>query len=107
MFVTDIELELAYSQFSPALGGRVQDYFAALYLAKTFDWPLQNCLAEIAFDGSEVGIDAFHVSVSSGTLHLFLINLTDDPKQFQDAFIRLVHHGVEKIFSKDITDAEP
>jgi AIPR protein len=104
MGITKRELEQAFTDFEPKYGGRKEDYFAALWLAKEFKGTVDDFAHQVAFGGNDYGLDAFHVDREARNLYLFQFKWSESHAQFKDSFRRLTHFGMERIFGNPAQD---
>lgn len=106
MGITKRELDQAFTDYEPKFGGRKEDYFAALWLSKEFEKPIDDIAHQVAFGGNDYGIDAFHVHPASRNLYLFQFKWSENHNLFKDSFRRLTTAGMERIFGNPNQDQE-
>src|SRR5688572_16551473 len=97
-FVSTEQLVELYKKFSPSCGGRKEDYFGLAYIARKFDVEPEQVLSNIAFGGTQYGIDGYYLDKSSSTFHIFTFRWSDDHMSFKDPLDKLGSRGLDKIF---------
>lgn len=98
MLVTDSDLDRTIQKYEGTLGSRRNAYFSLIYMARRFEVPVADLLAQCAFTKSETGLDGFFYEEAARTLHLFICVWSTDHRMFQEGLIPLVQKGMEKIF---------
>jgi len=104
MEITRRELEQAFTKYGSKYGGRVEDYFALLYLAKEFARFPENIYHQVAFGGNDYGIDAFFVDTNRRNLYLYQFKWSEDHLLFQVSFERLISKGMDRVFGNPLQD---
>src|SRR5690348_11914611 len=61
MGITQKDLDQAFTEFQPRLGGHKNDYFPLLYLAAEFGGKPLDYEQQVAFGNHDYGFDAFHI----------------------------------------------
>jgi len=102
--ITRRELEQAFDKYGEKFGGRLEDYFALLYLAKEFNRSPEDTYQQVAFGGNDYGIDAFHVDLNRRNFYLYQFKWSEDHKLFQATFERLISKGMERVFGNPLQD---
>lgn len=106
MGITKRELDQAFTDLEPRYGGRREDYFAALWLSKEFEKPIEDVIQQVAFGGNDYGIDAFHVHPAARNLYLFQFKWSENHGLFKESFRRLTTAGIERVFGNPQQDQE-
>jgi hypothetical protein len=79
MRITKPEIDEIYKRMQSKYGGIKEDYFALLYLAKEFKLNLEEAADnQVAFGGTDYGIDAFHFDELRRNLYLFQFKWSAD-----------------------------
>jgi hypothetical protein len=105
MRITKPEIDEIYKRMQSKYGGIKEDYFALLYLAKEFKLNLEEAANnQVAFGGTDYGIDAFHFDELRRNLYLYQFKWCADPMLFKDSFQRLIKDGMERIFGNPRQD---
>jgi len=104
MEITKRDLEKAYSEYGEKYGGRLEDYFALLYLAREFGRSVQDVHQQVAFGGNDYGIDAFYIDVNRRNLYLYQFKWSEDHRLFKISFERLISKGMERVFGNPLQD---
>jgi hypothetical protein len=86
------------------LGGRKEDYFPVLYMAKKFKCEPRDIAQQVAFGGNDYGIDAYFIDRPSKNLYLFQFKWSEDHNLFKDSMERLATVGIERIFGNPLQD---
>jgi hypothetical protein len=87
-----------HKKFSPSCGGRKEDYFGVAYLSSKFNVPPEQVLSNIAFGGTEFGIDGYYHDKSTATFYIFAFRWSDDHLSFKMPLEKLGSKGLDKIF---------
>jgi hypothetical protein len=96
--VTQEQMNELYKTLSPRCGGSEQDYFGVTYIANKFSVPPDQLLSNIAFGGTEYGIDGYYYHKSDRALYLFTFRWSEDHLAFKDPLDKLSRKGIDKIF---------
>jgi len=105
MRITKIEIDDIYKRLQPKYGGVKEDYFALLYLVKEFGLDAEEVANnQVAFGGTDYGIDAFHFDKERKNLYLYQFKWSVDPMLFKESFQRLIDDGMERIFGNPKQD---
>jgi hypothetical protein len=96
--VSQEQLSELHKKFSPNCGGRKEDYFGVGYISTKFNISPDQVLSNVAFGGTEFGIDAFYHDKSTATFHIFTFRWSDDHLSFKGPLERLGSKGLDKIF---------
>lgn len=104
MDITKKELEHTFEKYGEKYGGRLEDYFSLLYLAKEFSRPPEEIYQQVAFGGNDYGIDAFYIDTNRRNLYLYQFKWSEDHKLFQASFQRLISNGMERVFGNPLQD---
>lgn len=104
MSITKQDLEQAYINYSPKYGGLKEDYFAALYISKEFEYQIEDIIHQVAFGGNDYGIDAFHIDKNRHNLYLFQFKWSENHSLFKESFNRLISAGMERMFGNPLQD---
>ncbi|MBK6777305.1 MAG: AIPR family protein [Flavobacteriales bacterium] len=104
MSITDAKISAAHKELKSAHGGAPHDYFGMLYLEEIMGVPREDAVQQVAFGGSQTGIDGFHVDVKKKTLHLFIFRNTKNADTFRTGFEMLLGGGLEHIFGTSSAD---
>lgn len=104
MEITKKDLEKAYKEYSGKYGGRLEDYFALLYLSREFNQSVEDVYHQVAFGGNDYGIDAFYIDVNRRNLYLYQFKWSEDHRLFKNSFERLISKGMERIFGNPLQD---
>lgn len=96
--VTQEQINELHKAFSARFGGNKEDYFGVAYIANKFNIEPELILSNIAFGGTEFGIDGYYNDMPNKTLYLFTFRWSADHMSFKDALDKLSRRGVEKIF---------
>lgn len=96
--VTQQQLVELYKKFSPACGGKREDYFGVAYLANSFNIAPEKVISHVAFGGTEFGVDAYYYDRSQMTFHIFAFRWAEDHLSLKDPLEKLGTRGIEKIF---------
>lgn len=102
--VTDNDLKEASKRHSETHGGRREDYFGPVYLAKEFSGAVEDYLVQCAFGSHDHGLDAFHVDENRRNLYLFQFKWSEDHNLFKPSLKRLVESGMERVFGNPHAD---
>lgn len=102
MNITKGLIENLYNHYKDRFGGNIHNYFAWLYLSKTYDLPVEELMDMISFRDNEAGIDAFYIDTKLKHLYLYQFKWSDDCSQFKDALVKLKEQGMRIIFGDDI-----
>lgn len=102
--VTENDLREASKQHIETHGGRREDYFGPVYLAKEFGGAVEDYLAQCAFGSNDHGLDAFHVDEDRRNLYLFQFKWSEDHNLFKPSLRRLVDSGMERVFGNPHAD---
>jgi hypothetical protein len=102
--ITKRELEQAFAEYGDKFGGRLEDYFALLYLEKEFARSANDIYQQVAFGGNDYGIDAFYVDVNRRNLYLYQFKWSEDHRLFQASFERLISKGMDRVFGNPLQD---
>jgi hypothetical protein len=97
--VTQEHLDELYKAFSRNCGGRKEDYFGIAYISAKFNVPPSQVISNVAFGGTEFGIDGYYLDRSSSTLYIFAFRWSDDHLSFKEPLDRLGSKGLDKIFA--------
>ena len=100
--VTENELKDAYSRHREGYGGKREDYFGPVYLAKEFGGTVEDFLPQCAFGAYDHGLDAYHVDEGRRNLYLFQFKWSEDHHQFKPSLRRLVDSGIERVFGNPL-----
>ncbi|HZT34806.1 MAG TPA: AIPR family protein, partial [Nitrososphaera sp.] len=96
--VNSEEINEAYNNFSPTFGGKKDDYFGLLYIAKKFGISPEQAAAYISFGGNNYGVDAFYHDVETKSLYLFAFRWSADHMTLKEPLEKLGSEGMYKIF---------
>lgn len=102
--VTENDLKEAWKSHNETHGGRREDYFGPVYLAKEFGGSVEDYLAQCAFGSHDHGLDAFHVDENRRNLYLFQFKWSEDHNLFKPSLKRLVESGMERVFGNPHAD---
>lgn len=91
-------VDQAFSDLKSTCGGVRNDYFGLIYLEKEHGVGREKALNQIAFGGSDYGIDGFHFDKERRNLYLFQFKFTTSHTQFKESLQRLIENGIELIF---------
>jgi hypothetical protein len=98
-FVTQEEIDKAYSSLSQQFGGRKEDYFGVLYLSRKFNISENEAASFIALGGStNAGIDGYYHDTDRKTLYLYAFRWSEDHMSFKEPLEKLGNNGINKIF---------
>jgi hypothetical protein len=100
--VTEEQLNELYRTLSPRCGGKREDYFGVAYIANRFKVPADKILSNVAFGGTEYGIDGYFLDKPNKTLHIFVFKWSENHMSFKDPLAKLGSKGIDKIFM-DVT----
>ncbi len=98
MPITKHAIDQAFAELHGRCGGVRGDYFGLLYLEEEFGLDRSRVLTQVDFGGNDTGINGFHFDPDRRNLYLFHFRFTDSHAPFKQAFTRLIHSGMERIF---------
>lgn len=104
MEITKRELEQSFAEYGDKFGGRLEDYFALLYMAREFSHSPDDIYQQVAFGGNDYGIDAFYVDVNRRNLYLYQFKWSEDHRLFSASFERLIAKGMDRVFGNPLQD---
>jgi hypothetical protein len=104
MGVAQADLNRAYATYGPTYGGRKEDYFAVLFLAKEFQREIEDVAQQVAFGGNDYGIDAFFIDGERRNLYLYQFKWSENHSLFKESFKRLISAGIERVFGNPHMD---
>jgi hypothetical protein len=87
-----------YRKLSPRCGGKREDYFGVAYIANRFKVPPDKILSNVAFGGTEYGIDGYFLDKPNKTLYIFVFRWSENHMSFKDPLAKLGSKGIDKIF---------
>ncbi|MCG3192287.1 MAG: hypothetical protein DIJKHBIC_01525 [Thermoanaerobaculia bacterium] len=96
--ITESDLKVAWGRLHESLGGKKEDYFAAVYLSREFGLPIDDAAERCAFGSYDHGLDAYHIDGKTRNLYLFQFKWSEDHNLFKDSLHRLVDSGMERVF---------
>ena len=96
--VTENDLKDAWNRHHETHGGKREDYFGPVYLAKEFSGSVEDFLAQCAFGSNDYGLDAYHADESRRNLYLYQFKWSEDHNLFKGSLKRLVESGMERVF---------
>jgi len=99
MIITDQKVAQAYSELHDVCGGVKEDYFGLLYLEREHKVPREVAINQLAFGGDDYGVDGFHFDEQRRILYIYQFKYSTSHGQFKTSLQRLVHEGMERIFS--------
>jgi hypothetical protein len=98
-FVNQSEIDEAYKNLSPTLGGKKENFFGVLYLSKKFNLAPSEAASFVAVEKStDEGIDAYYHDSEKRTLYLYVFRWSEDHIQFREPLEKLGRTGISKIF---------
>lgn len=100
MMINERSVEHTYLELKPKHGGAKQDYFGVLYLQREFELSAEKAVNQVAFGGTELGIDGFHVDARRKNLYLFQFKQSESPTPFKVPLKKLIEAGVEAVFGE-------
>ena len=99
MPVSDREIDNAYAALRKTHGGTRKDYFGLVYLEQEFGLLRKAAANQVAFGGTDFGVDAFHVDAAKRNLYLYQFRSSASFSQFKVTLQRLIDGGIERVFS--------
>jgi hypothetical protein len=96
--VSEEQLAELYKKFSPNCGGRKEDYFGVGYISAKFSIPPEQALSNVAFGGTDFGIDGYYHDRSNATFYIFTFRWSSDHLSFKVPLEKLGSKGLDKIF---------
>ena len=102
--VTENDLREAWKSHNETHGGKREDYFGPVYLAKEFSGSVEDFLSQCAFGSHDHGLDAFHVDEDRRNLYLFQFKWSEDHNLFKGSLKRLVESGMDRVFGNPHAD---
>ena len=87
-----------YSAYSPRCGGRKEDYFGVAYISNRFGVSPEQIMSNVAFGGTEYGVDAYYFDKQNATFYIFTFRWSEDHMSFKDPLDKLGKKGIDKIF---------
>src|SRR5689334_2313947 len=97
-------LDAFYAEWKSTYGGRKEDYFALMYLSRKFALSPSELAHQVAFNGNDYGIDAYHIDRASKNLYLYQFKWTEDHGQLKGAMERLARDGLPRVFGNPLQD---
>ncbi len=104
MAITQKHIDQAFSDLRATYGGVREDYFGLLYLEREFDLLRESAALQVAFGGSDYGIDGFHIEPNLRNLYLLQFKWSTSPSLFKQSFQRLIDAGMERVFGNSTQD---
>jgi hypothetical protein len=101
MLINDRSIDHAYSELKPRHGGAKRDYFGVLYLQREFGLTPDRAANQVAFGGSDLGIDGFHVDPQRKNLYIFQFKYSESPAQFKAPLKQLIDDGIDAVFGEE------
>jgi hypothetical protein len=99
MGITKRDLDQAYALHKATYGGRKEDYFGLLYIAREFEKAPERVAAHVALgEDTAEGINAFHVDPNRRNLYLFQFQWSEQHQAFKEPLRRLAREGMGRIF---------
>jgi AIPR protein len=96
--VTEEQLSELHKALSPKCGGHREDYFGVAYISSRFGISPEQLLSNVAFGGTEFGVDGYYHDKPNRTLYLFVFRWSEDHMSFKDPLTKLGNKGIDKIF---------
>ena len=96
--ISQEQLSELHKKFSPNCGGKKEDYFGVGYISNKFNIPAEQVLSNVAFGGTEFGIDAYYHDKPTSTFHIFTFRWSEDHLSLKDPLEKLGSKGLDKIF---------
>jgi hypothetical protein len=106
MRITDQLIDQAYFDCKATCGGVRNDYFGLLFLQHEYDVPREEAIQQVAFGGSDYGIDGFHFDKVKRNLYLFQFKYSESHQQFKVSFQRLIDTGMQYVFNAEGQDKQ-
>lgn len=100
------ELDQLYADLGPKFGGRKEDYFALMHIAKKFKCAPQEVSQQVAFGGNDYGLDAYYIDRQSKNLYLYQFKWSENHNLFKESLERLASAGIERVFGNPLQDPE-
>ena len=95
MPVSDREIDNAYAALRKTHGGTRKDYFGLVYLEQEFGLLRKAAANQVAFGGTDFGVDAFHVDAAKRNLYLYQFRSSASFSQFKVTLQRLISTGLQ------------
>ncbi|MDX2176176.1 MAG: AIPR family protein [Candidatus Sumerlaeia bacterium] len=94
------ELEEFFKQYRKIYKGRIEDYFAPLYLRKVFRIDPEMALQQVSFGRDDFGMDAFHFDAKSRIFHIYQFKWSENAQLFKSSMIAFIDKGMSVLFDK-------
>lgn len=98
MSLAATQIEKTYQSYRGVKNVRKDDSFALLYLTETFGIDQKTAEKQVAFGGSQSGVDAYHFDPQRRNFYLFITKWSKDHGSFKEPIKSLVYRGMDFIF---------
>jgi hypothetical protein len=98
--ITTEMLERAHLELPAMPERQPEDCFGLVYLEGEFQLPREKAVGQVAFGGSDPGINAFHADPGLKNLYLFRCEWDMARTCFQAPLNKLIESGMERIFGE-------
>lgn len=106
MAVTIEKLKETFSTHKHKYDGRIEDYFAPLFISDKFERPIEDVMDRCAYGNNDYGIDGYYIDKEAKNLYLYQFKWSDNYELFKETYKRLIKDGVERIFGDPLTDSK-
>ena len=98
MNLESTEFDRIHRQQNSNRQARKSETFAHLYLQETFNLTDDDAAKQVAWTGSETGLDGWHFDIAKRNLYLLQFSYGIDPNSFKEGMRSLAQRGLDILF---------